>query len=123
MTASVLASATTASQASFSMLGTVLTWPVRSMGFVLRANDGSMALSFSTVGASNSAMVMSRSLLWSASKAPAPPDALSTETPPLRSWLSRGSRKKVKTSMASISSAMLSTSMMPACSKTAAYTA
>jgi hypothetical protein len=73
------------------MFGTVLTWPVRSIGFVLRANDGSIVPSFSTVRALNSAMVMSRSLLWSASNAPAPPEALKTDTPPLGSWLSRGS--------------------------------
>ena len=61
--ASVLRSATTVSHASFNMVATVLIWPVRSMGFVLRANGARIVLSLSTVAGSNSAMAMPRSLL------------------------------------------------------------
>ena len=64
------------------MVGLLMTWPVRSMGFALRANDGKIAVEAAAGGRLNSAIGTPLSLLWSASRAPAPPEALSTERRP-----------------------------------------
>jgi hypothetical protein len=120
--ASVRGSSAIAWQVSLNRFATVLICPVRSIGLALRAKSGNSFSRWAAVVALNSVNGMPQWLLWSASSAPAPPDELSTEMPPLASPLARGFARNASTSTADSISTRLSTEITPACSSTSVYT-